>query len=188
MVYAPQNPLIVQSDRSLLLEVDNPLYASARDDLARFAELEKSPEHIHTYRITPLSLWNAASAGLTPEAAVDILGKYSKFDLPGNVLIDIKDYINRFGRLKLTKSPEGDLLLKSEDPMLISEVSRNKRIAPHAVGDRRRRAQRERWSRSTPPITIRAGMMKRPAPAGSGPSTRRPCLAARPRGQLHGRE
>lgn len=133
MVYAPQNPLIVQSDRSLLLEVDNPLYASARDDLARFAELEKSPEHIHTYRITPLSLWNAASAGLTPEAAVDILGKYSKFDLPGNVLVDIKDYISRFGRLKLSKSPEGDLLLKSEDPMLISEVSRNKRIAPHIL-------------------------------------------------------
>src|SRR6478609_8977930 len=133
MPYAPQNPLIVQSDRSLLLEVDNPLYSSARDDLARFAELEKSPEHIHTYRITPLSLWNAASAGLTPEAAVEILGKYSKFDLPGNVLVDIKDYINRFGRLKLTKSPEGDLLLKSEDPMLISEVSRNKRIAPHIL-------------------------------------------------------
>lgn len=133
MVYAPQNPLIVQSDRSLLLEVDNPLYSSARDDLARFAELEKSPEHIHTYRITPLSLWNAASAGLTPEAAVDILARYSKFDLPNNVLVDIKDYINRFGRLKLSKSDAGDLLLKSEDPMLIAEVSRNKRIAPHVI-------------------------------------------------------
>ena len=63
-MYAPQNPLIVQSDRSLLLEVDNSLYTAARDELARFAELEKSPEHIHTYRITPLSLWNAASAGM----------------------------------------------------------------------------------------------------------------------------
>jgi DNA excision repair protein ERCC-3 len=133
MVYAPQNPLIVQSDRSLLLEVDNPLYSSARDQLARFAELEKSPEHIHTYRITPLSLWNAASAGLTPEAAVEILARFSKFDLPNNVLVDIKDYINRFGRIKMLKSDAGDLLLKSEDPMLIAEVSRNKRIAPHVL-------------------------------------------------------
>lgn len=133
MVYAPQNPLIVQSDRSLLLEVDNPLYSSARDDLSRFAELEKSPEHIHTYRITPLSLWNAASTGLTPEAAVDILARYSKFDLPGNVLVDIKDYISRFGRIKLIKAENGDLQLKSEDPMLIAEVSRNKRIQPHVL-------------------------------------------------------
>ncbi len=133
MVYAPQNPLIVQSDRSLLLEVDNPLYSAARDELARFAELEKSPEHIHTYRITPLSLWNAASAGLTPEAAVEILARYSKFDLPNNVLIDIKDYISRFGRLKLVKSDAGELLLKSEDPMLIAEVARNKRVQPHVL-------------------------------------------------------
>jgi DNA excision repair protein ERCC-3 len=133
MVYAPQNPLIVQSDRSLLLEVDNPLYTAARDDLARFAELEKSPEHIHTYRITPLSLWNAASAGLSAEDAVDVLARFSKFDLPGNVLTDIKDYISRFGRLKLVKSDAGDLLLKSEDPMLIAEVARNKKVQPHVL-------------------------------------------------------
>src|SRR5438105_13241565 len=133
MVYAPQNPLLVQSDRSLLLEVDNPSYTSARDDLARFAELEKSPEHIHTYRITPLSLWNAASAGLSPEDAVAVLARYSKFDLPNNVLFDIRDYISRFGRLKLTKSDSGDLLLKSDDPMLIAEVARNKRVQPHVL-------------------------------------------------------
>jgi DNA excision repair protein ERCC-3 len=133
MVYAPQNPLIVQSDRSLLLEVDNTLYTAARDELARFAELEKSPEHIHTYRITPLSLWNAASAGLSAEDAVAILGRYSKFDLPGNVLTDIKDYISRFGRLKLVKSASGELLLKSEDPMLIAEVARNKKVQPHVL-------------------------------------------------------
>ncbi|MEO8287298.1 MAG: DNA repair helicase XPB [Chloroflexota bacterium] len=133
MVYAPQNPLIVQSDRSLLLEVDNALYTAARDELARFAELEKSPEHIHTYRITPLSLWNAASAGLSAEDAVAVLGRYSKFDLPGNVLTDIKDYISRFGRLKLVKSDDGALLLKSEDPMLIAEVARNKKVQPHVL-------------------------------------------------------
>jgi DNA excision repair protein ERCC-3 len=133
MVYAPQNPLIVQSDRSLLLEVDNTLYTAARDELARFAELEKSPEHIHTYRITPLSLWNAASAGLTAEEAVAVLARFSKFDLPGNVLTDIKDYISRFGRLKLVKSGAGDLLLKSDDPLLIAEVARNKKVQPHVL-------------------------------------------------------
>jgi len=133
MVYAPQNPLIVQSDRSLLLEVDNTQYTAARDELARFAELEKSPEHIHTYRITPLSLWNAASAGLSAEDAVAVLARFSKFDLPGNVLTDIKDYISRFGRLKLVKSDSGHLLLKSEDPMLIAEVARNKKVQPHVL-------------------------------------------------------
>ncbi len=134
MVYAPQNPLIVQSDRSLLLEVDNPLYGAARDDLALFAELEKSPEHIHTYRITPLSLWNAASAGVGASEVLGALERYSKFDLPGNVLTDIKDYISRFGRVKLTKGGAGELLLTSEDPMLIAEIARNKRVQPTVLG------------------------------------------------------
>ncbi len=134
MVYAPQNPLIVQSDRSLLLEVDNPLYVAARDDLALFAELEKSPEHIHTYRITPLSLWNAASAGVGASEVLGALERYSKFDLPGNVLTDIKDYISRFGRVKLIKGGAGELLLTSEDPMLIAEIARNKRIQPTVLG------------------------------------------------------
>jgi DNA excision repair protein ERCC-3 len=133
MAYNPQNPLIVQSDRSLLLEVDNQFYAAARDELARFAELEKSPEHIHTYRITPLSLWNAASAGVGAEEVVGTLERYSKFDLPGNVLTDIKDYISRFGRIKLVKSNAGDLLLKSEDPMLIAEVVRHRKIQPYIL-------------------------------------------------------
>ncbi|MFL5732558.1 MAG: DNA repair helicase XPB [Chloroflexia bacterium] len=133
MSYVPQNPLIVQSDRSLLLEVDNSLYEAARDELARFAELEKSPEHIHTYRVTPLSLWNAASAGIT---ATDILGsleRYSKFDLPRNVLADIEDYISRFGRVKLLKSEASDLILRSDDPMLIAEIARNKRVQPYVL-------------------------------------------------------
>ena len=133
MTYSPQNPLIVQSDRSLLLEVDNSFYTAARDELARFAELEKSPEHIHTYRITPLSLWNAASAGIGAESVLGTLERYSKFDLPANVLTDIKDYISRFGRIKLVKSEAGDLLLRSEDPMLIAEVARNKKIQPHVL-------------------------------------------------------
>src|SRR3954470_20340497 len=121
MVYAPQNPLIVQSDRSILLEVDNPLYEAARDELARFAELEKSPEHIHTYRITPLSLWNAAASGSTAAEIGGGLIRYSKFDLPSNVLVDIEDYIGRFGRVKLLR--EGDrLVLRSDDTLLIREI------------------------------------------------------------------
>src|SRR4051794_18276152 len=133
MPYAPQNPLIVQSDRSLLLEVDNALYSAARDELARFAELEKSPEHIHTYRITPLSLWNAASAGVSTTDILGTLERYSKFELPRNVLTDIEDYISRFGRVKLVKSEAGDLLLRSDDPMLIAEIARNKRVQPCVI-------------------------------------------------------
>src|SRR5438094_5652405 len=112
MPYNPANPLIAQSDRSILLEVDNPHYEAARDELARFAELEKSPEHIHTYRITPLSLWNAASSGISTEDILGTLERYSKFDLPRNVLTDIQDYVSRFGRVKLIKSESGDLLLR----------------------------------------------------------------------------
>src|SRR5215813_2567312 len=98
--YDPLNPLIVQSDRSVLVEVDNPLYAEARDALAPFAELEKSPEHIHTYRITPLSLWNAAAAGMTAEQMVAALGRYSKFLLPANLAVDLTELAGRYGRVK----------------------------------------------------------------------------------------
>src|ERR671928_1622491 len=91
MQYNPANPLIVQGDRTVLLEVDNPLHAEARDAIAPFAELEKSPEHIHTYRITPLSLWNAAATGMTADAMVEALRHYSKFPLPTNLATDIAD-------------------------------------------------------------------------------------------------
>ena len=79
MTYDHRNPLIVQGDRSVLAEVDNPRYAEARDAMAPFAELEKSPEHIHTYRLTPLSLWNAAAAGMTAEAMIDVLSATASF-------------------------------------------------------------------------------------------------------------
>ena len=80
--YNPANPLIIQSDKSVLLEVNNPLYEDARDELSRFAELEKSPEYIHTYRITPLSLWNAAAAGVGAEVITEALARFSKFPVP----------------------------------------------------------------------------------------------------------
>src|SRR6478752_6136060 len=99
MPYNPQNPLIIQSDRSVLLEVNNPLYEAARDELSRFAELEKSPEYIHTYRVTPLSLWNAAAAGISADYINEALARYSKFPVPSNVSSDIKEYSSRYGRI-----------------------------------------------------------------------------------------
>jgi DNA excision repair protein ERCC-3 len=105
MSYDPTNPLIVQGDRTILVEVDNPLYTAARDALAPFAELEKSPEHIHTYRLTSLSLWNAAAAGMSAEAMVDVLRTYSKFPLPTNLATDIAELVGRYGRVRLEKAP-----------------------------------------------------------------------------------
>lgn len=130
MPITPTNPIVVQGDRSILLEVDNPLYADARDSLARFAELEKSPEHIHTYRLSPLSLWNAAASGLDAEAIVTCLVRYGKYDVPGNILADVRDYISRFGRLKLRRADDGGLLLIADDPLLMLEVRRQRKVAP----------------------------------------------------------
>src|SRR6185369_12084728 len=132
MSYNPENPMIVQGDKSVLLEVDNPNYPEARDVLARFAELEKSPEYIHTYRLSPLSLWNAASAGLSAATILDGLERYSKYPIPSNVRVDITEYIDRYGRVKLVRR-NGDLLLISEDAFLITEISRHKLLAPYLV-------------------------------------------------------
>lgn len=123
------NPLIVQSDWTVLLEVDNPLFEEARDALARFAELEKSPEHFHTYRISPLSLWNAASSGVTGDDVLDTLGRYGRYDVPANIAHDVLDYIKRYGRLKLVRD-DGQLVVTAEDPYLFHEVSRLKSVSP----------------------------------------------------------
>jgi DNA excision repair protein ERCC-3 len=126
------NPLIVQSDRSILLEVDHPLHAEARDVLAQFAELEKSPEHIHTYRLSPLSLWNAASGGMSAQEILELLTRYSKYDIPVNVAVDIREYVSRYGRVKLIR--EGDaLLLISNDAALIAEIMHHKRTQPYLL-------------------------------------------------------
>lgn len=132
MSYRLENPVIVQSDKTILLEVDNPLYEEARDELLRFAELEKSPEHIHTYKISPLSLWNAAAAGLTATHILNALERFSKFDLPENVKKDTVDYIARYGRLKLIKRGE-DTFLYSKDEYLITEIWHNKSTKPYLV-------------------------------------------------------
>jgi DNA excision repair protein ERCC-3 len=127
MTYDPANPLIVQGDRSVLVEVDNPRYGEARDALAPFAELEKSPEHVHTYRLTPLSLWNAASAGMTAAEMMDVLERYTKFPLPGNLASDLADTVSRYGRVRLEK--DGDhLRLICPDRPLLEELARQKRV------------------------------------------------------------
>ena len=123
----PANPLIVQSDKSVLLEVDNPIYEDARDSLARFAELVKSPEYVHTYRITPLSLWNAAAMGMSPEEVIGALEEFAKYPIPGNISREIIDYMSRYGMLSLYK--EGpDLLLLCDNEDLAAEIGATKKI------------------------------------------------------------
>ncbi len=126
------NPLIVQGDKSVLVEVDSPRYELARNSLIRFAELEKSPEHIHTYRITPLSLWNAAASGLTAQQVIVDLIEYSKYDVPQNVQRDIVEYTARFGKIKLdrTDNPE-ELYLSSVDPFIIEKIIHYKATIPY---------------------------------------------------------
>ena len=125
----PANPLIVQGDGSILLEVASAQYVEARDVLARFAELEKSPEYIHTYRITPLSLWNAASSGLTSDEIITPLSALAKYPVPGNVLRDIREYMGRYGRVRLIND-DGELHLVSDDLPLMVEIAGTATIKP----------------------------------------------------------
>jgi len=128
----PNNPSIVQSDRTILLEVDHPLHAEARDALAQFAELEKSPEHIHTYRLSPLSLWNAAAGGMNAQAILELLTRYSKYDIPSNIAVDIREYVSRYGRVRLIREGEA-LLLTSGDTALMAEITHHKRTQPYIL-------------------------------------------------------
>jgi DNA excision repair protein ERCC-3 len=129
----PENPIIVQSDRTILLEVDRPRSGEARDVLAAFAELEKSPEHVHSYRLTSLSLWNAAAAGLTAQEILHQLEGLSKYDLPPMVITTIHDAIGRYGRVKLVREGE-QMVLRSADLPLIAELRRNKKLEPFIFG------------------------------------------------------
>ena len=123
-------PLIVQSDKTLLLDVDHLLSDECRRAIAPFAELEKSPEHIHTYRLTPLGLWNARAAGHDAEAVIDILLKYSRFAVPHALLVDVADTMSRYGRLRLEAHPVHGLVLVSNDAAVLKEVTRGKKVAP----------------------------------------------------------
>jgi DNA excision repair protein ERCC-3 len=122
-------PLIVQSDKTALLEVDHPAASDARHDLAIFAELERAPEHIHTYRITKLGLWNARAAGHGSDYVLGVLDKYAKFAIPSSVRVDISETMDRYGKLVIRRNPEGVLLLTSESPAILLEASRSPKIA-----------------------------------------------------------
>jgi len=127
-------PLIVQSDRTVLLEVAHPNAEDARHELAVFAELERAPEHIHTYRITRLGLWNARAAGHDAEDMLATLDRWSRFPVPPSVSTDIRETVTRYGRLVIERGPYGDeesaLILRSTDEAVLAEVARNKRIEP----------------------------------------------------------
>jgi DNA excision repair protein ERCC-3 len=128
-------PLIVQSDKTVLLEVDHPQAEDARRAIAPFAELERSPEHIHTYRLTPLGLWNARAAGHDAEQVVDTLLAYSRYAVPHALLVDVAETMARYGRLRLDKHPVHGLVLTSTDRAVLEEVVRSKKVAG-MIGDR----------------------------------------------------
>ncbi len=128
-------PLIVQSDKTVLLEVDHTRADDARIAIAPFAELERAPEHVHTYRITPLALWNARAAGHDPEQVVDALVTHSRYPVPQPLLIDITETMGRFGRLELAHDPAHGLVLNSRDRAVLEEVLRSKKIKP-MLGER----------------------------------------------------
>ena len=128
-------PLIVQSDKTLLLEVDHPLAAGCRQAIAPFAELERAPEHVHTYRLTPLGLWNARAAGHDAEQVIDVLLEYSRYPVPHALLVDVAETMARYGRLQLLKHPAHGLVLHALDVPVLEEVLRSAKIKP-LVGQR----------------------------------------------------
>ncbi len=126
----PDGPLIVQSDKTLLLEVDHALAADCRRAIAPFAELERAPEHIHTYRLTPLGLWNARAAGHDAEQVIDTLIRYSRYAVPHAMLIDVAETMSRYGRLQVNNHPVHGLVLQALDEPVLEEVLRSKKVAP----------------------------------------------------------
>jgi DNA excision repair protein ERCC-3 len=124
-----QGPLIVQSDKTALLEVNHPQASDARHDLAIFAELERAPEHIHSYRITKLGLWNARAAGHDSDYVLTVLDKYAKFAIPSSVRVDIQETMARYGKLVIRRDAQGSLLLTCSSPAILLEASRGTKIA-----------------------------------------------------------
>ena len=124
----PSGPLIVQSDKTALLEVDHPQAKDARHDLAVFAELERAPEHVHTYRITKLGLWNARAAGHDSSFVLGVLDKYSKFPIPASIRVDIEQTMSRYGRLVIRKGESGNLELYSAEPAVLLETTRQRKV------------------------------------------------------------
>ncbi|NCN08255.1 MAG: DEAD/DEAH box helicase [Leptospira sp.] len=123
-------PLIVQSDKTMLLEVDNSEFEVCREIISRFAELEKSPEYLHTYRISPLSLWNAASSKMTSDEIVEGMQKYARYDVPKNVINEIREQISRYGKVKLVKEETGDLVIVSNEKGFLQEIGAHRAVQP----------------------------------------------------------
>jgi len=121
-------PLIVQSDRTMLLEVDNEAFEDCRGLLSRFAELEKSPEYLHTYKITPLSLWNAASSKMTADEIIEGMETFSKYPIPRNVISEIKEQISRYGKVKLMKDETGNLFIVSDERNFLNEIANHRAV------------------------------------------------------------
>src|SRR3982751_3945 len=119
----------VQSDKTLLLEVDHPDSTACRMAIAPFAELERSPEHVHTYRLTPLGLWNARAAGHDAEPVVDALLRFSRYPVPHSLLVDVADTMDRYGRLQLVNDPAHGLVLRGLDRAVLVEVAKSKKLA-----------------------------------------------------------
>ena len=127
--YPTDNPLIVQGDHTILVEVASPRYAEARDQLVRFAELVKAPEHVHTYRVTPLSVWNACAAGVSAAEITTTLEQFSKYPVPAHVAVEVRDFASRYGRMRLERDERG-LVLTANDAPLAEQVARSKQVAP----------------------------------------------------------
>ena len=157
----PDGPLIVQSDRTVLLEVQNPSADAARHALAVFAELERAPEHMHTYRITRLGLWNARAAGHTAEEIIATLEEHSKFPLPPGIVDEISDTIRRYGQIEITREGE-NLFIACENPTIEAEITRTQKIA-ELLGERddQGRLPLAAWSRGL----IKQELLKKGWPA-----------------------
>ena len=143
-------PLIVQSDKTLLLEVDHPRATECRKAIAPFAELERAPEHIHTYRLTPLGLWNARAAGHDAEQVIDTLLSYSRYPVPHALLVDVAETMSRYGRLQVNNHPVHGLVLQALDPAILEEVLRSKKVSP-LLGARSMQRVRATTPRGSPP-------------------------------------
>ncbi len=130
----PSLPVIVQSDRTVLMEAGSPLHGAARDAISPFAELEKSPEHIHTYRLSALSVWNAAATGLQADDMLDALTRYSKYPVPQSVTREIREWVDRFGRVRLV-AVDGGLALETDDPAVLSEIAASPLVKEYLLGE-----------------------------------------------------
>lgn len=124
---------MVLSDRTLLLETAADEVEACREALGRFAELVKSPQHVHTYRVTPLSLWNAAARGVSADEVVDAMERFARYPVPGNVESDVRELMGRYGRLELTEE-DGRLVLVADDPVLAEEVWNSEKVRDHLAG------------------------------------------------------